>query len=207
MNMRRRLSLFTTIFLVFVSFALVAAPQSEAPQSPAQDGTLKALTAVAGAGALENNDYEYLREVSDDIGARVTGSPEAEKAIAWGVERMKAISLENVHTESWQLFRGWTRFSAEAELLSPVHRKLMVDSMGWAGSTSQAGVDAEVVAVNAYQLEDEVRNPAADWRGKILLLIQKGTPPSDRLATRAKFGGFLQRAHRAGALADSAYQN
>ena len=82
MNMGKLLLLFTTILLVFVSLALVAAPQSEVPQSPAQDGTLKALTAVAGAGALENNDYEYLREVSDDIGARVTGSPEAKKAIA-----------------------------------------------------------------------------------------------------------------------------
>jgi hypothetical protein len=68
---------------------------------------------------MGNDDYEFLRELSDDIGARVTGSPEAAKAIAWGVEKMKAIGLENVHTESWQLFRGWTRISAAAELLSP----------------------------------------------------------------------------------------
>lgn len=124
------------------------ATQSGMPQSPAQDGTLKALAAIAGAGALEDNDYEYLREVSDDIGARVTGSVQAGKAIAWGVDKMKAIGLQNVHTESWQLFRGWTRISADAELLSPVHRKLMIDSVGWAGSTSRGGVEAEVAPVN-----------------------------------------------------------
>jgi carboxypeptidase Q len=162
---------------------------------------LKALAAVAGAGTMENDDYDFLRELSDDIGARVTGSPEAAKAIAWGVEKMKAIGLENVHSESWQLFRGWTRVSADAELLSPVHRRLMIDSMGWAGSTPQAGVEAEVVSVNAYQLQDEITTNAPHWRAKVLLLIQKGTPPSNRLAARAKFGDFLREAHHAGALA------
>ena len=179
----------------------ISASQSETPKSSTEDGTLRALAAVAGAGAMENDDYEFLRELSDDIGARVTGSPEAAKAIAWGIEKMKAIGLENVHTEPWQLFRGWTRVSAAAELLSPVHRKLMVDSMGWAGSTPQGGVEAEVVSVNAYQLQDEVTKNAANWQGKILLLIQQGTPPSDRLAARAKLGEFLREAHRAGALA------
>ena len=111
------------------------------------------------------------------------------------------IGLENVHTESWQLFRGWTRISAAAELLSPVHRRLMIDSMGWAGSTPRGGVEAEVVPVNAYQLPDEVKRNETSWQGKILLLIQRGTPPSDRLAARAKLGDFLREAYRAGALA------
>ena len=196
-----------TIWPVLILFAIamlsssISAGQSEMAQSPAQDGTLKALAAIAGAGALENNDYEYLRELSDDVGARITGSPEAAKAITWAIEKMKAMGLENVHTESWQLFRGWARISAEAELLSPVRRRLMIDSMGWAGSTPQNGVEAEVVPVNAYQLADEVTKNAATWRGRILLLIQEGTPPGDRLATRAKFGSFLREAHRAGALA------
>ena len=29
---------------------------------------------------------------------------------------MKAIGLENVHTEPWELSRGWTRISADAEM-------------------------------------------------------------------------------------------
>jgi carboxypeptidase Q len=189
------------VILLPVLCSAMLVSQSESPKSPTDDGTLKALAAIAGAGTMENDDYEFLRELSDDIGARVTGSPEAAKAIAWGAEKMKAIGLENVHTESWQLFRGWTRISANAELLSPVHRRLMVDSMGWAGSTPPGGVEAQVVPVNAYQLPDEVTKNAGNWRGKILLLIQKGTPPGDRLAVRAKFGDFLKEAHRAGALA------
>jgi carboxypeptidase Q len=193
--------LFTTTVLGFAPYSAIPVSGPVTAQSPVQDGTLKGLAAIAGAGTMGNDDYEFLRELSDDIGARVTGSPEAAKAIAWGVEKMKAIGLENVHTESWQLFRGWSRISAAAELLSPVHRRLMIDSMGWAGSTPRGGVEAEVVPVNAYQLPDEVKRNETSWQGKILLLIQRGTPPSDRLAARAKLGDFLREAYRAGALA------
>src|SRR5271156_4227919 len=67
------------------------------------DGMLKSLSAVAGAGMMQTNTYENLRELSDDIGGRVTGSPEAARAIAWGLNKMKAAGLENVHAETWQL--------------------------------------------------------------------------------------------------------
>jgi carboxypeptidase Q len=178
----------------------ISSPRSDNSQSPAQDGTLKALAAVAGAGTMENGDYEYLEELSDDIGARVTGSPEAAKAIAWGVDKMKAIGLENVHAESWQLFRGWTRISADAELIAPIHRKLMVDAMGWVGSTPQGGVDADLIPVNGFQLQDEMQN-SAKWAGKILIIVHKGQPPADRMSGFLKFGDFLKEAHRAGAVA------
>lgn len=190
-----------TAVILFMLHSTVSNSQSEMPKSPTEDGTLKALAAVAGAGTMENDDYEFLRELSDDIGARVTGSPEAAKAIAWGTEKMRALGLENVHTEAWQLFRGWTRISADAELLSPIHRRLMIDSMGWVGSTPHGGVEAEVVPVNAYQLADEVKKNATNWRNKILLLIPQGTPPVDRLVARAKFGDFLREASHVGALA------
>ena len=81
------------------------------------DGMLRSLSAVAGAGMMQTNTYENLRELSDDIGGRVTGSPEAARAIAWGLDKMKAAGLENVHAETWQLSRGWTRISAHASLM------------------------------------------------------------------------------------------
>jgi carboxypeptidase Q len=171
------------------------------PSSPSDEATLKALAAVAGAGTMEAHTYQYLQELSDDIGARVTGSPEAAAAIAWGAEKMKAIGLENVHTESWQLFRGWTRISADAEIVAPLHRRVMVDSLGWVGSTAPGGVEAQIVAVNSYDLENELKDNASKWRGKVLLVAPKGTPPADRMAAFAKFGGFLKAAHQAGAVA------
>ena len=138
---------------------------------------MKALVAIAGAGDMESHAYQDLEELSDDIGARVTGSPDAARAIAWGVVKMKAIGLENVHTEPWKISRGWTRISADAELVAPIHRRLMVDSLGWVGSTPTGGAEADVIAVNGYQLQDELKNNSGNWRGKILLMVQKGPRP------------------------------
>jgi carboxypeptidase Q len=166
----------------------------------ADDGTLKSLGAVAGAGMMETDTYETLRELSDDIGARLTGSPEAARAITWGVEKMKSAGLENVHTESWKLSRGWTRVSAHAEMITPIRRRLMIDSMGWVGSTPADGVEADVIPVNAYRLADEL-NDRAKWKGKVLLVVHKGEAPTDRMAGFARFGSFLKAAYEAGAAA------
>jgi hypothetical protein len=117
-----------------------AAPE---PPSPAEDGTLPPLTAIAGKGMMACHAYADLEELSDQIGGRVTGSPQAAQAIEWGLAKMRALGLENVHTERWMLSRGWTRVSADAELLAPIHRPLIVDSLGWMGSTPAGGVEAE----------------------------------------------------------------
>src|SRR5471030_2182629 len=98
------------------------------PSSPAQDGTMPALAAIAGQGMLSTESYDDLQELSDDIGGRVTGSPEAAKAVEWGLAKMRAMGLENVHAEKWQISRGWTRGSASAEITAPIHRRLSVDA-------------------------------------------------------------------------------
>jgi carboxypeptidase Q len=188
-------------FLSLGTWPTISSAGTNDPPSPSEDGTLKALAAVAGAGAMEIHSYEYLEELSDDIGARVTGSPDAAKAITWGAEKMKAIGLANVHTEPFEISRGWTRISADAEIISPIHRRLMIDSLGWVGSTPGGGVEADIVPVNAYDLANEASDNAASWRGKVLLVVQKGEAPKDRMVTFAKFGDFLKAAHDAGAVA------
>src|SRR5690349_889880 len=130
--MRKLLSLTSGAGLVILSClslnAALANPSE--PAAPAQDGTMPALTAIAGQGMMSSEAYDDLEELSDYIGGRVTGSPQAGQAVQWGLQKMRAMGLENVHTEKWQISRGWTRVSAEAELMTPIHRRLVIDSMG-----------------------------------------------------------------------------
>jgi hypothetical protein len=51
-----------------------------------------------------------------------------------------------------------------------VRRGLHVDSYGWVGSTPRGGVEADVVAVNLYDLPGEMNANAPQWEGKILLV-------------------------------------
>src|SRR6185437_16279533 len=84
-----------------------AARADEHYKGPDEDGTKPALTKIAGEGMMNSHAFEYLTDLSDNVGGRVTGTAEGQKAIDWGVAKMRAIGLENVHAEKWQLWRGW----------------------------------------------------------------------------------------------------
>src|SRR5258708_1153621 len=122
-----------------------------------EGGTRAGVVKIAGEGMMDSHGFQYLTELSDDIGARVTGSPAERKAEEWGVAKMKAIGLENVHTEKYQLWRGWARGMAQGELLEPIRKPLHVDAMGWTGSTQAGGVEGEVATVNLFDIEGEVK--------------------------------------------------
>ena len=200
--MRKFLSLAAATCLFIIALSLSATNNAE-PASPAQDGTMPALAAIAGQGMMTTESYDDLEELSDYIGGRVTGSPEAAKAIEWGLAKMKAIGLENVHAESWKLSHGWTRISASAEITSPIQRHLIIDSMGWVGSTAKGGVEADLVPVDLNKIDDEVKQNAAKWSGKVLLITRKGPAPTGPAAAGgfAKFGTFLKAAANAHAVA------
>ncbi|HEX3587857.1 MAG TPA: hypothetical protein VH024_17790, partial [Candidatus Angelobacter sp.] len=199
--MKKMLSL-TAGLAMLLSFSMSGSATNPAePPAPAQDGTMPALTAIAGQGMMSNEAYNDLEELSDYIGGRVTGSTQAGQAIQWGMQKMRAMGLENVRAEKWQISRGWTRVSASAELVVPTHRRLTVDSMGWVGSTKEGGEEAEVVPVNSNHLEDEMKSNSAAWSGKVLLIVKKGAAPPPNMNNFARFGDFLKKAHDAHAVA------
>jgi carboxypeptidase Q len=170
------------------------------PKGPEEDGTLPALVKIAGEGTMDSHAFEYLTELSDEVGARVTGTPSGQRSIDWGLAKMKTIGLQNVHTEKWSMWKGWTRGKAEAELLAPIRHPLTIDAMGWTGSTPANGVEAEVITANLFDLDEEIRT-VGKFRGKIVLMSPKGSPKKGFEAIFAQFGDFLRVAHQAGALA------
>jgi carboxypeptidase Q len=185
---------------VLVVALAVRAEDKSTAKGPKEDGTKPALVKIAGEGMLDSHAFQYLTELSDDVGSRVTGSPQAQKAVEWGVAKMKAIGLENVHAEKWQLWRGWTRGTAQAELLTPIRRPLHVDAMGWTGSTAVGGVDGDVVTVNMFDLDGEMKTMSR-FGGKVVLVVTKGEPNKSFIQLFAQFGDFLRAAGKAGAIA------
>src|SRR6516162_10002296 len=119
--------------------AASAVSADERPKGPAEDGTLPALVKIAGEGQLNSHAFQFLTELSDDVGPRVTGSASEHKEEEGGVEKMRAMGLENEDTEKYTIWKGWTRGTAEAQLLTPTVHKLHIDAMGWTGSTPAGG--------------------------------------------------------------------
>ncbi len=77
-------------------------------------------------------NLEYL---SDNIGARLTGSPQLKNANEWTAEQMKKYGLVNVHLEPWTIAHSWTRGMAKARIIAPAEHPLTIASAGWSPST------------------------------------------------------------------------
>ncbi|HUI74691.1 MAG TPA: hypothetical protein VLX32_07080, partial [Candidatus Acidoferrum sp.] len=93
--------LWTSVAVVAMCAAGPVLANDSIPKGPSEDGTNPALTKIAGEATMNSHAFEYLSELSDEIGARVTGSPAEHKAEEWGAAKMKAIGLENVHLEKY----------------------------------------------------------------------------------------------------------
>jgi carboxypeptidase Q len=171
-----------------------------APKGPSEDGTLPALVKIAGEGEMNSHAFEFLTELSDDIGARVTGTPAERKAEDWGVAKMQAMGLSNVHKEKYTIWKGWTRGTAEAELLAPVRHKLHVDSMGWTGSTPAGGAEGDIVAINLFDMDNEIKN-VSRVKGKVALVVAKGGARKAGIDLFIRMGDFIRAAGPAGAIA------
>jgi carboxypeptidase Q len=170
------------------------------PKSSEADTTKPALVKIAGNATMDSPAFQFLTELSDDIGARLTGSPEGQKGITWGLAKMKSIGLENVRAEKYSVWKGWTRGTAEASILTPTPRKLTVAAMGWTGSTPPTGIDADLAPANVFDLENATKN-AKSYHGKIVFLWARGTPKGSIGTIFGQIGEFLRVAHREGALA------
>jgi carboxypeptidase Q len=180
--------------------ATLRANEKPAPKGPDEDGTKPALVKIAGEGLLSSHAFQFLTELSDDVGARLTGTPGDRRAEEWGVAKMKAIGLENVHTEKYQIWRGWTRGTAAAEILAPVRHKLHIDAMGWTGSTTASGAEGDVVPVNLFAIVDEIKN-VSRLKGKVALVVMIGNPNQESIPLFVQFGDFLRAAGPAGVIA------
>lgn len=187
MTFLRRKILLSALSTAMLSIA--AASPGASTSSPADDGTMPGLAAIAGRGMLNTRLYFDLEYLTDRIGGRVTGSEAAGKAVTWAVERMKASGLANVHTENFEVRRGWSRVSASLEIASPVRRSLAVTSLGWVGSTPAGGVEAALVPIDLVGATESARPDTTRWAGRILFVrIAPGTRP------RASMIEILRRA-------------
>ena len=195
---RPTLALAAAMTMLFSAVSLRA--DGNAVAGPADDGTLAALIKIAGQGEMNSHAFQFLTELSDDVGARVTGSPAALKAQDWGAAKMRSVGLQNVHLEKFTIWKGWTRGKAEAELLTPVQHKLHVDSMGWTGSTPAGGVDADIILVNLNDIDNEIKN-VARLKGKIALVTAKGKSAQTGIQRFVAFADFLRAAAPVGLVA------
>jgi hypothetical protein len=130
---------------------------------------MKPVTDKLAASIYGGPSMATLRELSDGIGGRLTGSPAYVQATEWAAAKFRSYGIENVRLEPFTLDAGWQRGTATGAMLSPMARPLYVASLGWAPSTPPGGVEGAVVSI-ADVSPDALEARADELKGKIVLL-------------------------------------
>lgn len=131
-------------------------PAADSPD-PVATADAQILAQVREHSELMQN-LEYL---SDEIGPRLTGSPQLKQANDWTAEMFRKYGLSNVHLEPWTIAHSWTRGTASARILLPAEHPLTIASAGWSPSTLGT-VRGPVAYVEAKTKEDLEK-----FRGKL----------------------------------------
>jgi carboxypeptidase Q len=141
-----------------------AAACSAADASSCAQAAAKILPQVMGPSPMDEN----LRRLTDEIGGRVTGSPEMAKAVEWAVAAFRAEGIE-VHTEKYTLPVTWSEGDTRLELLGPVNFPVRLKAEGWSPATTPHGIEATLVDVG-YGADDDFVRAGSSVRGAILLV-------------------------------------
>jgi len=181
--MRTRVVFFASLLLCFFSSSL------SAQLPPIQTGTLHPTQGVQGATGCSATEAsscaqaaakimpvvmgespleENLRRLTDEIGGRVSGSPEMAKAVDWAVAAFRAAGVE-VHTEKYLLSTTWSEGNTRLELLGPVQFPVSLVSEGLSPATPSGGLESTLVDVGDGS-EAEFARAGSAVKGAILIV-------------------------------------
>jgi Zn-dependent M28 family amino/carboxypeptidase len=129
------------------------------------------LTAIRDAGLSDDYAYRQVAHITENIGPRPVGSPQAQAAIEYVAGELRQLGLE-VRLERVQV-RRWIRGAEAAELVQypgqapGTTQKIVLTALGGNHPTPPQGITAEVIVANSFADLDRLgREKVA---GKIVL--------------------------------------
>ena len=171
------------LFAVAVcALTLLSAPGSSPAQQPGTASSTpdspqlsKELSQIAQAALESDYAWRRLAHLTNNIGPRLSGSPQAAKAVEYVAEELRRLGLE-VRLEKVTV-PHWTRGLEIAELTQfpgqapQTTQKIVLTALGGSVATPAEGLTAEVVVVNDFdQLTSLGREKVA---GKIVLFNKR----------------------------------
>ncbi len=108
----------------------------------------------------QSNSYENLRYLCKKIGGRISGSPQAEKAVQWAAEAMKKAGADTVFLVPCMVPK-WVRGAKEQGMATSgaVKEKMSLCALGGSVGTGKKGITAKVIEVSSF---DEMEKLGAE---------------------------------------------
>ncbi len=127
----------------------VSVAYAQNSQSEQKDAAM--LKSIYDEMLTHGKAYEDLRYLCKNIGSRVSGSPQAAAAVAWGQQLMESYDFDTVFLQE-VMVPHWVRGAKEqAHVIDPTMGKVAMNitALGNAVGTGDEGVFAEVIEVKS----------------------------------------------------------
>ena len=167
--------------LTAIAFFILALTLSGLPQSLSRapilytDKTLADLEKLRTAALESNYAYRQTAYLSNNIGPRLSGSKQAQRAVEYVADEMRKLGAE-VRLQKL-LVPHWERGAEAGELVAfpgmaqGTVQKIVLTALGGSVATPESGLTAEVVVVDSY--EQLQRLGRTGVQGKIVLFNTK----------------------------------
>jgi carboxypeptidase Q len=185
MNLLHCRSRFLLLFLLFIiSFAVAQNSQRQPPNN--QPGITRSEDDKRSyRAAMEQADQKIADEVkthselvknleylTTQIGARLTGSPQMNRASEWTLQRFKDYGV-SANLETTEVPHSWTRGQDIAEISAPIRKNVEIRSLGWSKATDGP------VSGNVYFLNSDNPSDVEKYKGKLKGAIVITRPPAE----------------------------
>ena len=175
-----------TLSLFAASLAAEKKPKEKAKEAPAPEASaapvakpeipdLEFITRLRDEGFNHSQVMDIMSHLTDDIGPRLTGSPNMKKANEWTRDQFTKWGLANAHLEAWGTFgRGWAYQLCEVRMVSPDTMQFLALPEAWTPGTNGPvrGEAVQLVASTAADL-DKYKGKLS---GKIVLIGDARVP-------------------------------
>ena len=154
LRIRAAFAVTTVVLISFGNFPLIA-QQREAPPVAYPAKLVSELKRIQQAALESDYAYRQVAHLSNNIGPRLSGSPQAQQAIEYVAGEMKRLGLE-VQLEK-VMVPHWVRGEETAALvqfpgMAPnTTQKIVLTALGGSVATPANGLTAEVIVVNNFE--------------------------------------------------------
>lgn len=154
---------------LILTFAMVSCKQisidkNADTQVNKQDSTT--IKNIFNAALTQGECYYWLDELANDIGGRLSGSPEAERAVLWGEQLLNGLDFDKVWLQP-VMVPHWVRGEPEVAYFTVGNEKYNVPicALGGSVATPESGIQAQVVEVHSLEEAEELGDKL---KGKIV---------------------------------------
>lgn len=122
---------------------------AQAPQSVGQNPYRDEAHRIIRAAMQDDAGWDKLAYLTTQIGNRLSGTPQLQRAVEWAAAGMKSDGLQNVWLQPVKV-PHWVRGAAEARVVAPFEKPLEILALGGSVATPEVGITAAVVVADSF---------------------------------------------------------